>query len=228
MILIVPTCYGYRDAWNPFFQLKKIFWPDCPFDTVLVTDQYEVGHWSDQVFVVGHDEGWCKNLSTAIRSTRFKNEDYFLMMQEDFFLNDPVDTEFVNYAIDLMERDSDIGCFRLFPCPGPDIVSQQNPDMGFVSPGARYRISCQGAIWRKSYILQILDRCNTTMDFELKGTEISSYLQGVVLSITREKKRWPLPYLCTAIVRGGWHPDAIKLCKSHGIPVDSTRRINSE
>ena len=35
---------------------------------------------------------------------------------------------------------------------------------------------------------------------------------------------YPIPYFCTAIIRGKWEPYAIEVCASLGVTVDTSRR----
>jgi hypothetical protein len=36
--VVIGSTDRYEDCWAPFFQLWSRYWPDCPFEIVLVTD----------------------------------------------------------------------------------------------------------------------------------------------------------------------------------------------
>lgn len=36
--ILVSSCDKYEDAWEPFFRLLNIQWPDCPYNIVLSTE----------------------------------------------------------------------------------------------------------------------------------------------------------------------------------------------
>ena len=38
LAILVNSCDKYEDAWDPFFKLLKIQWPDCPYRIYLNTE----------------------------------------------------------------------------------------------------------------------------------------------------------------------------------------------
>lgn len=36
--VLVASCDAYRDVVGPHVVLRRTYWPDCPFETVLVTE----------------------------------------------------------------------------------------------------------------------------------------------------------------------------------------------
>lgn len=218
-LIAVISCYAYRDAWRPFIDLLRRFWPDCPYQVVLVTDQagsalYDVYGW-DYIHQCGSDLGWAKNLLHFF-STLDERTQNILLMQEDFFITELVDTTKIKLADDAAKL---AHCVRIYPCPGPD--TKLTDDFGLIAEDAPYRVSCQAAVWNREHLTSILDKVNTPFEFEIEGTKLK--LKGTYLSVYREKK-YPLSYICSAISRGKWNPDAIKLCQTLGIDIDTTMR----
>ena len=60
--------------------------------------------------------------------------------------------------------------------------------------------------------------------FELSGTVAAERLPWKVFAASRTAQPWPVEYLCSAISRGRWNPDAVRLCEREGIACDFTRR----
>lgn len=209
MKILVASCLAYRDAHEPFFRLFDKFWPDCPYERVLIADAKPKADWSKSIadFAVGI-------------------ADDLLMFQEDFFLNAPVQTELVDEALEEMHR-VNAGAVRLYPCPGAN-RDYGHPHYGIINRGTPYRISCQATIWRSDYLATIAKITGSPSDFEISGTWFANSFPDTVLAFKRECEPWPLSYICSAIGRGKWNPDAINLCKRLDIPIDlSLREIAS-
>lgn len=87
MEIVVASCRAYADAWGPFLKLFRKFWPNCCYHVKLATD---IGgpEWEGDQIQVGGDLGWSSNL---LHGLSFIKEELVLLMQEDFFLNGPVD-----------------------------------------------------------------------------------------------------------------------------------------
>ena len=203
--------------------LFRKYWPTCSYEVSLVTDECNEKWEGDIIINCKKDNGWIQNLYEGLM--RFRMTDKILLMQEDFFLSDPVNDSVVNRAEKMMNENEAIACTRLMPCPGPDYMVD---DMfGIINEDAPYRVSCQAALWRvdslQKLLLDLMEKhgSNHPGEFEIIGTKMKP--AGVYMSVKREQP-FPLPYLVSAISRGKWNPDAIKLCKKNNIPINTTRR----
>lgn len=210
MRIAVITCDAYRDAWLPFIQLFNRFWPDCPYPAHFEGDRYS-------------GETWC---SVVRRVAESSPDEPILILQEDFFFTAPVEAPLIGYAHFLLDL-KEAGCVRLYPCPGgtEDIGDPHFAEVGYKTPN---RISCQAALWNPEYLYDIATHSMYTTatagDFENLGTIYSNERPEPILAFKREQKPWPMEYLSSAISRGQWNPDAIRLCERYGIPLDRSRR----
>jgi hypothetical protein len=221
--ILVPSCYAYRDAWNPFVECLNKFWPQRKYHTILATDFcYDEKNWKgDFIVQQNFDYSWCENLKRAVKYLR--QYKLFLMLQEDFFLTATPDESFIQEVVKLMLADSSIGCFRLYPCPGADIEIGQ-ARYGLVSKKAPYQVSCQAAIWNPVYLTRLLELGPGPRDFEILGSRYARTSSTVTLAVKRDAKPWPFEYYCTAIVSGAWEKNALDHCKKLGIQVDTSLR----
>jgi len=216
MEVVIASCHKYADAWGPFRGLMQKFWPDRPYNAVLVTDQTGP-EWKGEFRQTGADLGWSANLRHGLD---LLDSEFVLLMQEDFFFSDTVDTPLVRRALKVIQGDSDINCIRLMPCPGPD-GEDYNEDFGRITIGAPYRVSYQAAIWRKSALDRILHYTRGPASFEIEGTIMRP--EGEYLSVHR-KLPFPFSYLVSAITRGEWERDAIIHCMKNLVPIDPSKR----
>lgn len=227
MKIVVASCWAYRDAWKPFFALLDKFWP-MHRQPVLITDVYEQGFLEDgrdiydvSVFRAGENRTWCQAVSAYAAGA---NEP-FLLFQEDFLLTERVERARLYLGLDILKANENIGCVRLYPCPGADVPAGPHPYYGFVSQEADYRISCQAALWRPDYLRRIAEHAmGSASSFEIAGTLYSRSLKDHVLAFNRDCEPWPLQYICSGISRGLWNPDSKKLCDLHGIDNDWSMR----
>ncbi len=206
MRVAVATCIAYRDAWEPFLKLFQKFWPTCPYEVLLITDRQRPG------------KSWCSVVGDFAQSQKAP----VLLMQEDFFLNEPVDEAVIEHGMRLVESGK-AGMVRLYPCPGGD-VECGDPYFKEVVKGTRYRVSCQASIWNPRVLEEIASHCNTPAEFELDGTPLSSAFDEPFLAFNRDLKKWPMSYYCSAISRGKWEPAAVEFCLNNGIEIDLTMR----
>lgn len=225
MRVAVISCWKYRDAWTPFFELVDKFWPANRWID-LITDEaeelfvgYPMNTHFDVLFKAGKNVSW----SQALAEYAKRQSGPVLLMQEDFWLNAPVNQSLVDHALDQM-KSRNAGMIRLYPCPGAD-EDYGDEHYGIVKKGSKYRINCQSSIWRPDYLHAIASRCGSTpRDFELNGTKIAESLPDEVLAFKRESGPPAVQYLCSAISRSQWNPDAKTLCDLHGIEVDWSLR----
>lgn len=217
--VIVASCARYSDAWCPFISLFKKFWPECPWSVTLVADRAPEKWDGDWAIITGRDYGWANNLGYALATLE---SDVVILFQEDFFLSARAEDEFIKSAVVKVRHTADIGCYRLYPCPGPDV--NIDADHGEVKKGTMYRTSCQVAVWKVSYLKKLLHHCTDAASFEIQGTKNSESLDERVLAVRRDRLTWPIQYICSAISRGKWNPDALKLCDRYEIIIDKTRR----
>jgi hypothetical protein len=164
---------------------------------------------------IGEDRDWSSNLLKLLASLP---TDGVLILQEDFLLDRPVQTERIDRLIGAaIGRKA--ACLRLMPIPGPDVPCADHPELGEIRAGAEYRVSLQATWWRKRYLQEILRPGESPWQFERRGSRRSDGIDAPFLCL-REGIDLPLDYFTTAVFRGYWEPDAVELCRRENVPVD--------
>ncbi len=205
MRVAVVSCWKYRDAWPPFSALYKQFFPLGP---------------TPQFFSDDNELTWGQVAVNAAGQT----EETVLILQEDFFLNSPVNFDLVQRGLAILTVRPNVGAVRLYPCPGATETSNDTY-FGQVARHSAYRTSCQATIWKPAYLKAIAERYNTPAEFELQGSPwASENLPQEVWAFKREVQPWPISYFCSAISRGKWEPAALEFCRQQGITVDTSLR----
>lgn len=219
LAVVVSSCDRYSDLWTPFFFFFFRYWEDCPYPIFLVANHKKYNDPRVTTVLVGEDLDWSSNLKRALLDIRYP---YALLLLDDYFLKGPVNSKRI-HDLFLYMKQKEAGCLRLFPSPGPDTPCQDNKGVGEIAVGARYRISLQAAIWRKETLLELLREGESPWELEIKGSRRADDVEVPFLSVSREDP-WPLPYLCTAVVRGKWNREAVRYCREAGVQIDLTSR----
>jgi hypothetical protein len=212
--IVVSSCDAFFDAWQPFNFFLKRFWPDCPFEIFLLTNAIEVRSPRIHSLALGPDRGWSSNLLNALDRVRYP---YIFYAQEDYFLTAPVQNQqMANDFVEMIQKGASALCFR----------ARSKPDAGFQPLNDRFgivpidsdgRTRCQVTLWNREALQSILRPGETAWDFEARGSARTKEMK--IFSYNR-RDNTPIPYLMSAISRGFWMPDALRLCETHAISIE--------
>lgn len=221
MAVLVVSCDKYQDLWKPFFTLFFRYWQNCPYPVYLGSNRLTYTDSRVKMITVGDDKDWSSGFRKMLEQIPHH---YVIVLLEDYLLYKPVDTDKIRELVSYMKRRG-AGVLRLFPCPGPDMPSQDNPEVGEICKGADYRVSMQAAIWDRQILCSLLHDGESAWNFEMVGSIRSDELEVPFLSVNKDSvKQPPIPYFCTAVVKGKWLRDAVNLCRKEGIEIDLSVR----
>ena len=82
--ILVNSCDLYEDAWDPFFRLLKIQWPDCAYPVILNTEtkEYHCDFMDVRTVKSGKKRSWSARLKYALDQIETR---FVLFSLEDFF-----------------------------------------------------------------------------------------------------------------------------------------------
>ena len=235
MTVIVNTCDGFEDCWDPFFILFKKYWYTCPYEIKLFTEskKYETDLVSVNVLntkpiYTKGKKSWSECLLNGLKQVE---TEYILYMQEDYFLNDQVRESEIKHLLKIM-IDDDVDVIRLM-----DFHKQTNAykpykestGLMIVPYTSPYRIHTQASIWKKSCLEKYLKIGETGWEFERYGSIRSSKNNDLFLCVDHTKyirnMNDIVPYQPTGIIKGKWYKDAvIPLFRENGIDIDLSKR----
>ena len=171
--LVVSSCDKYEDAWYPYFELLKKYWPQHPEKIALITEtkQYSTEGLNIKTYNYPENYTWSERLYRTLEAIDTK---YIIFSLEDIFLLDYVKQKKIDKCIEWMENDDSIAECRLY---GTDASGLQKTDKydGFYIAGedVGYRVDCQAAIWDKKVLMSLIDMSETPWQFE-KNASIRS------------------------------------------------------
>ena len=236
LTVLVNSTDTFADCWPPFFQLFKRAWPSCPCDVILNTETRE---YSDPELrlvcskVQANDPAGSPRLPWSdclIRCLDAVRTPYILYLQEDYFLNGPVDQSFVAQCVDVM-IEHQVPHIRLMEV---DFHARYHrtglhPLLWQIDQRANYRISLQAGLWNVAVLKDLLRSGESGWNFERRGSVRAMGRPDVFLCQSLDhfnrQGRYPIPYQPTGIVRGKWYaPAVVELFAAHDISVDYEKR----
>jgi len=200
--ILVSSCDKYSDLWIPYFNLSKIFWADCNYEYLLISESKELVVQNVTSLKLGNGKDWSALLLDALECVK---TDTVILTLEDFFLRDHVDNLRIEYLLELFYKNS-MNMLRLNPRPKPNIKSDWSNEIGVIGKHEKYRASTQAAIWRVEILKSIIQKGESAWEFEINGTQRSKEMDGFYCVY-----KPALPYFHHVIERGKWFPwDALR------------------
>lgn len=223
--ILVNSCDKYEDAWEPFFRLLKIQWPECEnYKIVLSTEskQYNCDFLDVKTINIEENMSWSARLKNALEKIDTK---YVLFFLEDFFLLEKVRDDIFNKALELMERDSEIGLItfnkRRFGSQFPEEVDH---DRCFykVKKSVTNRTNVLVGLWRKEYYLKLIFGDENPWEYEKNSNIRSRYAGWKIYSQDYKYSPAAFRYCMNpvdgyGITYGKWLNKNKELFEAHGI-----------
>lgn len=225
----VNSSDGFVDCWAPFFQLLDTYWPEHG-QVLLNTETRDWPEAPDYVRCSQVALGEKARLpwsECVIRGLNQITTPLVLYFQEDYFIERPVRHATVAAAVAKMLADPTIEHVALTQHgPLPPYQPYPDTDYALVAPDARYRISTQAGLWRRSALLSYLDPTENGWMFEILGT-MRARRRNATFLVARHDDTVNGPaidYTHTGIIKGQWHPAMPALFAEHDIAMDFARR----
>jgi len=156
--ILIPSCDRFSDIWASSAFLFNKFWPDCPYPVYFGVNETSFKAPGMTTLTAGRDTGWCGNMRAYLGAIP---ERRVIMVLDDFWLYERVDTGRVKYAVELFGG-LEISCLKL---------SMPTPGLQLEPTGGTYRISAGPAIWDRRVLAAICSVPGwSAWDFELRGS----------------------------------------------------------
>jgi hypothetical protein len=230
--LLVSSCDAYADCWLPFFTLLARYWQPKSHEIYLSTETkgFAFPGLTIRCPRVGLtprlELAWSDRLLRCLEAIPYE---IVLYLQEDYFLTDTVDVDFISYLVELMKYEaiSHIGLERgLTAKPGPKSVYAF---LSYIDQRAEYRISAQAGLWKVSALKSYLRRHEDVWEFEWYGTRRAWRRPDTLMYVDADYEaahgKKVMPYEPTGIVQGRWVREIVEdLFLTNGIAVDYDSR----
>lgn len=230
--ILVNSTDSFQDCWNPFFKLFSHYWPQCELQILLNTETRNFSFPGLRIKPTRNSRGSKRRLKwgeATRRALDFVDTKLVLYLQEDYFLNDFVQGERLEYfCTAIEERDLDV--IRLMECgnSGPWRPSD-DPLLWEVDPRSRYLVSLQAGLWKTDSLRSLIRTHETPWQMEIWGSSRARRRGTSVYCVNRDHfgNREPhvFPYVPTGVVKGKWNRAVVEdLFESHSITCDFSVR----
>lgn len=228
LTVFVHTTDTFEDCWGPFFALLERYWPNRRARVLLNTQfkEFKSNDPSIQSAKVGNPSrfdlkrSWSCRLRAGLEQV---GTPYVLYLQEDYFLNAPVDTQMLLCC--LHEVDKGNADYVGFYSSEPESTLTPIDDaLAEVPQKANYRLCTQAGLWRKTTLLKYTVPGESVWQWERYGSR-RAHRGSERFLCTRRNMPPAFPYIPTGVVRGRWYaPAVVDLFAENGINVDFSTR----
>lgn len=231
--ILVNSTDSFEDCWYPFFTLFSKYWSGTPTRIVLNTETKDFSYPGLDLIcskVYGSNPSQRLAWGECLRRCLEKiSTDLVLYLQDDYFINSPVDVKQIDDFARLMlaERYSHLSLVT-FSNAGPWRPTK-HPLLWEIDQKAHYRISLQAGLWRKDRLLMYIRSHENPWQFELWGSKRAHRISDTFFCLNHDifnkENRRVIPYEPTGIIKGKWNRRAVyDLFPENGIKVDFSRR----
>lgn len=221
LTLLLVSYDGYGDMWPTFFECKEKYWPDCPYQLVLVNNIKAFKKKNVRVINCGRDAQWSMRTRLALESIESK---YVLFLLEDFFLSDKVNTTDIQGAINLMEADN-LDYYKIMTFSKIKTKNYKRINYLHEIPADwPYGISLQAAIWKRDYFLKMVgteDYNPWVFEVQRLNDEKRAENPNSIVGVFDDRN---ILNICHMVVQGKYLPNAIRTMQKKGITIDLKSR----
>lgn len=171
--VLVNSCDKYEDAWVPFFKLLEKYWKDCPYQYYLNTETKALSVEGVDVTVLnsdscrkGNNVPWGKRLKDCLNRVQ---EEYVIILLEDFFMQAPVNQTELERCIRLMDKDDRYAAIYFKQIEGFTDCCEEEPEYFKMNENIMYKLNLQAGLWRKSDLETLTDDNDSPWEFEFVG-----------------------------------------------------------
>lgn len=228
LTVFVHTTDTFEDCWEPFFILLKHYWPNRLAGVLLNTQfkEFKTRDPSIRSAKVGNPShfdlkrSWSCRLLAGLKQIETP---YVLYLQEDYFLNAPVESSILIRCLDQIDKGN--ADYVGFYCSEPESALTPVDDMlALVPQKANYRLCTQAGLWRKNTLLKYTIPGESVWEWERYGSRRAHKGNERFLCVQRSIPP-VFPYIPTGVVRGRWYAPAVAaLFAEHGINVNFSKR----
>jgi len=215
--ILVASCDKYSDLLGPFVRLFKKYWPDCPFELMLVTETDPQVAGFSRVLACGKGLDWAERERRALKEIATP---YVMMLCDDYYLSEPVDTKQMLMRLGQMKR-FNAANLRLIPNPTPTKSNSKPFAEGLLEyrKNTAYCIATQSGFWELGFLRKLAEGKTSIWDFERYGSfEVGDEPRPLLVTPTKE-----FPFL-DAVHKGCWETWGVQCLKDNGIDYDFARR----
>lgn len=225
--ILVNSCDKYEDILDTFFELLHRFWPDIPFDIVLSTETLEYKNQNFKIKNVHPNNPSCSWTERMEDTLKQISSNYILLMLDDLFLYDYVQTDKVLETLKYLKENPNIVNFTYWPILN-DTEESIYPGFKKRSKVAKYKVAAILGLWNKKQFLKYISGYQENIwQFEPNATIRSNTLykdDEFYVSKDFPKQIFPYNFAKYGLFSGKWFKANKELFKRLGIKMNFRTR----
>lgn len=218
LALLVVGYDEYVDVWNSYFELLNKYWVKRP-KTYLATSVLKPSYKNVNVITTDKNSEWSTKARKALSQIE---EDYVILLLEDFFTTRYVDNDKINDLVETMEKYQLNFCRMLDQKKMKGKLLNINRHIMIIPRDEKYGLCLQPAIWRKDFLLKLIGEGNyNPWIFEFKLIDLNLHNKERVDSIQDDRNLLEITH---GIVQSQYLPKCIRIFKKQNYNFDLTKR----
>lgn len=236
LAVVLATCDGYSDLWEPFFQCLERFSDAVPDCTVYVNTEHQriTRNGALKIKTVNQTTqrkiSWSKRMLSALEQIE---EPFLLLLLDDFFACDRIRWDLIEKAVVKLQQNPDVASVQFYGTR----IRNADPEHYMVTDEPQYRVmDRQGwkthfvpTVWRKDVLIKWLRPWETIWAFESCGSARArrwNYPEKVLIVDSPPVYDYLWIKDCSAVINSKWlnEPELFQFFEENGIAVDFSKR----
>ena len=237
--IVVFSCDGYEDVWNPFFTLMDKYWKNCKYDVVLNTESKEYHETFENLnirtlnlYKSGQKVPYGKRVIEHLKAI---DTEYVITLMDDFFIRSEVDQEVLEQVMDWMDADKKIASFCLIHHDDPHSCRYYRNEKGYKNFSLRPRYcklnyDMQANVWRRDVLIKSWRKYESPWEWE-GPANVRSFDDGYKYYDLDDTAPFPIDYIdykkgeWSGIRKGKWVKETVyDLFEKNDIKIDYSKR----
>lgn len=211
--ILILSCDRYSDLWPFFSFFFDKYWPDCPCQTYLFSNEKTFKHRSIKNIKTGKFIDWSTNFLEGLKQIRTK--DVLILLEDELLSQTISNEEFQKTYLNLKNNHFNhchIKANVIYP--RNSVIKNK---LGIINKGMPYAANVIG-FWNKDFLEKTLIAGESPWNFEIMGSYRVSYSDGIYFL--------PNSFYQTVngVGKGEWFPEAVAFCKKNGLTINESSR----
>jgi len=212
VVILVVSCDAYKDLWPAYFHSLFKYWPDCPYQICLGSNESEFPDSRVKPIMIGPDKEYSSNLLEMLKRVE---SSWIILWIEDLFISKKIDTNYISKLVNIAQENK-VGYLKLDIGTPWAFTKNKNELVGPLPKGIKYRSGIGLALWNKKTLQKLLIPGESAWEIERNGSKRSNSLAEPFYSLTPTVRLNPPITVINSVIKGKWSPDVLEFLKNEG------------
>jgi hypothetical protein len=180
--VLIGSCDSYNSFWKNFDILFKRYW-NVNTENIFIGETIPIPY-TGYTNILPGKISWGERILIALENIK---TEYIFFILEDYYLTESITSEIILEHISTLEEYSAHKIMLDIVTHSDYRLTEIKPNLFKFNSNSMYLNSVQPAIWKTSYLKQVLRPEYSPWDFELKGNQFASTLNNTLLIQARNK-----------------------------------------